>query len=115
MVLKLLLPGVLLLTIFKVLNMDVAGKGKPWLSMTAMIPAVIINIVLNIMWIPQYGANGSALSSTISYSVAAILFLFIYSSKVGIPVREIFRYNNEDFSIVRSLLTKLKPNSIGTK
>jgi O-antigen/teichoic acid export membrane protein len=115
MVLKLLLPGVLLLTIFKVLNMDVAGKGKPWLSMTAMIPAVIINIVLNIMWIPQYGANGSALSSTISYSVAAILFLFIYSSKVGIPVREIFRYSNEDFSIVRSLLTKLKPNSIGTK
>ena len=83
--------------------------------MTAMIPAVIINIVLNIIWIPKYGANGSALSSTISYSVAAILFLFIYSSKVGIPVREIFRYNNEDFSIVRSLLTKLKPNSIGTK
>src|SRR5688572_331785 len=79
MVLKLLMPGILLLTIFKVLNMDMAGKGKPWLSMQAMIPAVILNIILNILWIPAYGANGSALASTVSYSLAALIFLFIYS------------------------------------
>ncbi|HSB93203.1 MAG TPA: polysaccharide biosynthesis C-terminal domain-containing protein, partial [Flavitalea sp.] len=115
MVLKLLLPGVLLLTIFKVLNMDVAGKGKPWLSMAAMVPAVIINIILNIWWIPQYGANGSALASTVSYSVAAVGFLLIYSSTVGIPVREILRFNAEDFAIVRSMLIKFKLNSINSK
>ena len=37
-VLAILAPGVLLLTIFKVLNMDLAGKGKPWVSMKAMVP-----------------------------------------------------------------------------
>ncbi len=108
MVLKLLLPGVLLLTIFKVLNMDVAGKGKPWLSMTAMIPAVIINILLNILWVPKYGANGSALASTISYSVAAILFLLIYSKYVQIPIKEIFTFNHEDKLAVRSVYLKVK-------
>lgn len=108
MVLKLLLPGVLLLTIFKVLNMDVAGKGKPWLSMIAMVPAVIINIVLNILWVPQYGANGSALASTISYSVAALIFLFIYSRNVGLPIREILHYKKEDMLIFRTVLLKVK-------
>lgn len=108
MVLKLLMPGILLLTIFKVLNMDMAGKGKPWLSMTAMIPAVIINIILNILWIPKYGANGSAFASTVSYSVAAVLFVFIYSSKAGIPLRDIFRFTREDQQFVRDLLVRLK-------
>ena len=47
-VLNTLLPGVLLLTIFKVINMDLSGKGKPWVSLKAMVPALIINIVLNL-------------------------------------------------------------------
>src|SRR5690606_3485778 len=72
LILKILLPGIFLMTIFKVLNMDIAGRGKPWLSMKAMIPAVMINIILNYLWIPKYEANGSALASTISYSFAAI-------------------------------------------
>src|SRR5690554_2359113 len=39
-VLNYLLPGVLILTIYKVMNMDLAGRGKPWISMKAMLPAL---------------------------------------------------------------------------
>jgi O-antigen/teichoic acid export membrane protein len=115
MVLKLLMPGILLLTIFKVLNMDMAGKGKPWLSMQAMIPAVILNIVLNILWIPKYGANGSALASTVSYSLAALIFLFIYPTKAGIPVREILKFTTEDQLIIKSLLSRFRLKSVVSK
>lgn len=115
MVLKLLMPGILLLTIFKVLNMDMAGKGKPWLSMQAMIPAVVLNIVLNIFWIPQYGANGSAMASTISYTLAALIFLFIYSNRSGIPVRDILRFTHEDQLFIRNLLTRFRPKSVVAK
>ena len=111
-VLQLLMPGVLLLTIFKVLNMDLAGKGKPWISMKAMIPAVILNIGLNIFLIPAYGANGSAISSTISYSFAALLFLHFYSKEVHLPVREILRYSKSDFQPItaayKNLLSRIK-------
>src|SRR5690606_11483806 len=48
-VLNYLLPGVLILTIYKVMNMDLAGKGKPWIAMQAMLPALVINIILNIL------------------------------------------------------------------
>src|SRR5690606_35209989 len=44
-VLNYLLPGVLVLTIYKVMNMDLAGKGKPWISMYAMFPALVVNII----------------------------------------------------------------------
>src|SRR5690554_327961 len=91
-VLNYLLPGVLILTIFKVMNMDLAGKGKPWISMKAMLPALIINIAINLILIPNYGAKGAAISSTISYGVAGILFLFFYSKAVGLPIRAILGY-----------------------
>jgi O-antigen/teichoic acid export membrane protein len=111
-VLQLLMPGVLLLTIFKVLNMDLAGKGKPWISMKAMIPAVLLNIGLNIFLIPTYGANGSAISSTISYSFAALLFLHFYSKEVHLPVKEILRYSKSDFQPItaayKTVLSRIK-------
>jgi len=111
-VLQLLMPGVLLLTIFKVLNMDLAGKGKPWISMKAMVPAVILNIGLNLILIPEYGANGSAISSTISYSFAALLFLHFYSKEVNLPVKEILRYSKSDFQPItialKNVLTRIK-------
>ena len=107
-VLNYLLPGVLLLTIFKVMNMDLAGKGKPWIAMYAMIPALVVNIVLNIVLIPNYGANGAAIASTISYSVAALLFLFFYSKAVNIPIRTILYFQKSDFSPLFNIVKKLK-------
>ena len=108
MVLKTLLPGVLLLTIFKVMNMDLSGKGKPWISLKAMIPALLINVILNFVFIPTYGAVGAGLASTISYSFAAILFLFFYSRETQIPVLDIISYKISDFEPLVVILKKLK-------
>ncbi|TSJ45803.1 polysaccharide biosynthesis C-terminal domain-containing protein [Fluviicola chungangensis] len=92
-----LLPGIVLLTIYKVMNMDLAGKGKPWIAMVAMTPSLVINIVLNLFFIPWWGAKGAALASSVSYSVAAMIFLWIYSVTVKIPVREIISLRRTDF------------------
>ena len=108
MVLKILLPGVLLLTVYKVMNMDLAGKGKPWISMKAMLPALIINVLLNLILIPDYGADGASFASTVSYSFAAILFLYFYSKEVNIPVGTIIGYKRDDFLPIVQLINKLK-------
>lgn len=104
LVLIYLLPGVLLLTIFKVLNMDIAGRGKPWLSMKAMIPALIINIALNVVFIPNHGAIGAAIASTVSYSLAAVLFLFMYGKETGIKIPQIMRFSITDFDPIINIL-----------
>lgn len=107
-VLNYLLPGVLILTIFKVMNMDLAGKGKPWISMWAMIPALIINIIANFILIPKYGADGAAISSTLSYTIAGILFLFSYSKETGIPVKSILKFHKKDFDPVIQIINKVR-------
>lgn len=106
-VLQYLMPGVILLTIFKVLNMDLAGKGKPWISMKAMVPALLLNIGLNIFLIPTYGAKGAAISSTISYSLAALMFLHFYSKEVQLPIKEILHYCRDDFQPIETVYKKV--------
>ncbi|WP_418637613.1 flippase [Winogradskyella sp.] len=107
-VLQVLLPGVIILTIYKVMNMDLAGKGKPWISMKAMIPALIINVVFNFLLIPKYGATGASIASTVSYSIAGFLFLFFYSKETEIPIKEILAYKRTDFDPILNLIQKFK-------
>ena len=107
-VLNYLLPGVFIFTIFKVLNMDLAGKGKPWISLKAMVPALIINIGLNFFLIPDLGAKGAAISSMVSYAVAGILFLLFYSKAVGVQIGVILGFKIKDFDPIFKALKYLK-------
>jgi len=99
-VIRTLMPGVILFTIFKVLGMDIAGKGKPWVSIIIMTPAVILNAMLNIHLIPKYGAMGAAYSSAITYSAASIVYLPAYAKVVGVPVRTLITYRKSDFDFL---------------
>ena len=107
-VLVIMIPGVLLLTFYKILVTDLSGRGKPWVSIKAMFPALIVNIILNIKLIPDYGADGAAIASTISYSVAAIIFIYYYSKEVDIPITQIFGYKKSDFDVIFRLVGKLR-------
>ena len=107
-VLQYLLLGVLFLSLFKILNQDLAGKGKPWISMKAMIPGLLVNVILNYFLIPSYGATGASIASTISYSFAIILFIHFYSKEVSIPVKEILRYKKSDYKPIIQILKKVK-------
>lgn len=106
LVLNCLLPGVILLTIYKVLNMDLAGKGKPWISIYAMTPALVINILLNYYLIPLYGSTGAAISSSISYSFAAMIFIFVYSRTVQLSMIEIITFTKKDFEPILKILKR---------
>jgi O-antigen/teichoic acid export membrane protein len=106
-ILRILLPGVLLLTTFKVLNMDLAGKGKPLIAVKAMLPALLINIVLNILWIPKYGGRGAAVASMISYTFATLLFVFFYSNETKISLRQIIFYKKSDFAPIVNFVAKI--------
>jgi len=97
---RILLPGVLIMTIFKVMNMDLAGKGKPWVAMFAMLPALAVNVGVNLLLIPSMGANGAAWASTISYSIAGMAFAVVYSRVVGLPLSEMFRFRRDDYDFI---------------
>ncbi len=107
-VLKILLPGILLLTFYKVMSTDLAGKGKPWITLKAMTMALPVNVLCNMYLIPKYGADGAAIASTISYSFAAFVFLHFYSKEVDIPVKTIVHFKKSDFDPIVEIIKKLR-------
>lgn len=103
-VVRLLLPGIVAFTLFKVLNVDLAGRGRPLVSLIAVLPAVVLKIILNLIFVPNYGINGAAFTSTLSYAVAIFIYAFVYSKVVGLSVRELASYRRSDFDFLKKFV-----------
>jgi len=106
-ILFLILPGVIILVIFRVLSGQLAGMGKPYYAIYVFAPALVINIVLNILWIPEYGGAGAAWASNVSYTVGTIGYWIIYSRLLKVDYLEIFKFKKSDIIIFAELKTKL--------
>jgi O-antigen/teichoic acid export membrane protein len=103
-----ILPGVLLLVVYRILNSRLAGMGKPQVAIYSFIPSLIINLLLNLIWIPRYGGMGAVWATNVSYVTGCIIFLFAYSYKVKMSVIEIFRFRRSDFYFFRNIKNKIK-------
>jgi O-antigen/teichoic acid export membrane protein len=79
LILLYLLPGLVFMVYFKVINSDYAGDGKPHIALYVMIPVTLLNIALNFILIPENGAIGAAVASSISYILASLIFMCYYS------------------------------------
>ena len=108
-ILQLILPGIIILVIFRVLSGQLAGMGKPYLAVYVFVPALIINILLNLLWIPEYGGKGAAWASDISYAVGTIGYWIIYSRVLNVQFFEILKFKKADISIFAELISKLMP------
>ncbi len=81
--LQILLPGIVTLSVGRVLANDIAGRGRVMLNNYAGLVTVATNVALNILWIPRYGIAGAALASTVSYTLAFLTQLFLYTRLSG--------------------------------
>ena len=81
--LQILLPGIVTLSVGRVLANDIAGRGRVMLNNYAGLVTVATNVALNILWIPRYGIAGAALASTVSYTLAFLTQLFFYTRLSG--------------------------------
>jgi len=102
-IIRTILPGILFFVILKILNSQFIGAGKPQLTMIALIPALVINIVLNILFIPSYKGIGAAMATNISYFTASFVLLLVYSRTFKIGLLEIFKYRRSDFTFIRNI------------
>ena len=48
---RVMLVGIIFYNIFLVLNMDMAGKGKPWLAIYTLVPISLVSLLLNYFFI----------------------------------------------------------------
>lgn len=105
-----ILPGVMCMVAFRILNSRLAGMGKPQVAIYSFIFPLIINIILNIIWIPRLGGMGAVWATNASYGAGCVIFLFAYSWKVKMSVTEIFRFRKSDFYFIRNFRKNYNEN-----
>jgi len=105
---QILLIGTLAISGWRILANDIAGRGKPLLNTYVIGASAIMNIILNILWIPKYGITGAAWATAISYFSMLISTLFIYRKVSGNRLKDIILFQKADFNIYKSFLLNLK-------
>ena len=93
-----LLPGVVAMTVFLILNGHLTGQGKAKVTLYVFTGSLILNIGLNIIWIPLFGITGAALASTVSYSLGAFCLGVAFVRMNGIGLASIFLPTKRDFA-----------------
>jgi O-antigen/teichoic acid export membrane protein len=105
-VVRLMLPGIIMFVIVRILSGRFAGSGQPKLLIGLFVPVLLVNIILNLFWIPAYGSLGAAMATNVSYTLGAIGMLILFSVKMKIPFMELINYKRSDFDFITKIATR---------
>jgi len=100
-----LLPGIVMLSIPKVLSNDLTGRGYPIINTYAAGVGLVTNAFLNLIFIPKWGISGAAFASTIAYTVITIVVLAAFKKITKNKIIDTLIMKKTDFQI---LVNKLK-------
>lgn len=99
-----LLPGIVAFSSVNVLAAYINGIGKPRLNLIVAVASLTVTVTLDLILIPRFGIVGAALASTCSYTLSAILTIWLFIRETGSSVREVVMPNTSDFKLLASLL-----------
>jgi O-antigen/teichoic acid export membrane protein len=86
---RLLLPGVVFLSVFKVLASDLSGRNKrTYISIAAGV-AFVLNAILNFVLIPRWGIYGAAVASSIAYILQSAVIVAFFVRISGVKVSSV--------------------------
>ena len=105
--LQILLPGIVALSVAKVLSAYVAGRGMPQYNTLVAFLSLAITVGLDLKLIPIWGINGAALASTASYICSTILTIYIYHRLSGEMLTDVLVPDHDDWKTIRWALGRL--------
>lgn len=101
--LVIILPGIISLSVSKILSADFTSRGLPQYSFYVSLLNFCLNITFNVILIPRIGIAGAALSSTLSYSAALVLQIYFYSRLTNTRLVELIFMRNGDLKKLKSI------------
>jgi O-antigen/teichoic acid export membrane protein len=105
---RILLPGIVFVSISRILANDIAGRGKPIINSYIGGIGLILQIVLNVLLIPVYGAVGSAIATSLTYLVILVIRIIIYVRLSGNHILSLLILHRDDLTLYRRLLILIK-------
>ena len=103
-----ILPGILALSVSKVLSSYISGLGLPQRVAFVSSAALAINLAANLLLIPPFGFHGAAAASLISYSAHAAMLVVITSRLSHRPPRDYLVPTAAEWRRLRSGLHELR-------
>lgn len=100
---RILLPGIVFLSAGRILANDIAGRGKPLLNTYVGATGVVIQVGLNLAWIPIFGPVGAAWATTISYGITLAVRLWMYMRLSGNSLVTVIVPHSSDWLLYRQL------------
>lgn len=105
--LQTILPGIILFIVFRLLNSRLNGLGKPLVAIYSAIPALVINVALNVLWIPDYGGTGAAMATNVSYIAATVILVWRYTAVTGTSAKALLMPQKRDYQMISNKINKL--------
>lgn len=102
-----LLPGMITLSVGKVMTSYIAGRGRPGLVAFGSTIALAANIVCNVLLIPRLGIVGASLSSVVSYTLQAGVAVFFARRLSGNSALSLFIPGMEEVRLLFATLPRL--------
>jgi O-antigen/teichoic acid export membrane protein len=96
-----LLPGILLVVVIQVLHASLSGRGYPLIGAKLFVVAIVVNIVLNLILIPELGINGAAYASTTSYAIGGIGYAWLFARKEQMSMKDVLIVQKEDIQLIK--------------
>ena len=77
-----LLPGIWAYGVCNQVATQLASAGMPLPAVLVWIPPLLLNVILNLAWIPRWGIQGAAASSSVAYFLVLALHLFLWKRRI---------------------------------
>jgi O-antigen/teichoic acid export membrane protein len=98
-----ILPGIVAFSMVNVLAAHLAGMGKPRLNLLVSCISLVFTITLDLLLIPKFDIIGAAIATTVSYSVSAVLTIYLFVRHTGAPLRDVLLPTGEDFKLLTEI------------
>jgi len=104
--LLLLLPGGVVMSLARILAGDLIGRGLPKYSMVISVVAFILNVAVNLVFIPRFGILGAAATASITHIFAGLLYIYFFIRVSGVPLGELLILRREDLKGLKRILRR---------
>lgn len=101
-----IIPGIFFLSVLVLLSAYFSGTGNVKINVRGAVLALLVMIIGDWIFVPQYGILAAAIISTISYATNLTYSLIVFNKDHDIHFFDFFRWRKQDYYWMRTLLVK---------
>jgi O-antigen/teichoic acid export membrane protein len=111
----LMLPGIIMISLYQILTRNFTSRNRQQVNIVAAGVALVANLVLNVALIPRFGIAGAAVSTAVSYSLAASILLAIFVRESGASLSATVLIRAADLAMYPRMLSAAGARLRGTR